>query len=582
MDAAPDRAAHGQAHAERFDFVVVGSGVAGLTAAVTAALAGARVLVVEHLETIGGTSARSSGTVWVPGSHLLGEAADEDARRAGTYLATLVGNRGEARMWRTFLDAAPKMMRDLTERADLAFRPFMSAPDYRQDIEGAASGGRPLEPLAFDGRRLGADFGRLAPPLPELTVFGGMMVTRGEAADLLRADRSPRGAWLGARLTARYLADRLSHPRGTRLVLGNALVARLLATATHHGVRVWTGAKPTALRQDGDRVAGLDVTHEGRVRPVNAARGVVLAGGGFPANGDWRAAHLPSPTATHTPASPGADGSSLSLGLSAGGALGPDGEENALWFPSSLATRADGSTAVWPHIVLDRAKPGLVAVGSDGRRFVNEALSYHEFVRAMYRARERAIPAWLVVDRAFIARYGLGLIRPRTPSVKRHVRSGYLIEGASVAELAARIGVPADALEATVAEANAAAANGVDDAFAKGETVYERAGGDPAVRPNPCLGPIATAPFYAVKVVPTPLGTSRGLDADAHARVLDADGAPIEGLYVCGNDMHSAFGGEYPGAGAQLGQGMTFGWLAARHAMGLSQEDVRMSVKGSG
>jgi len=221
--------------------------------------------------------------------------------------------------------------------------------------------------------------------------------------------------------------------------------------------------------------------------------------------------------------------------------------------------------------VLDRSKPGLIAVNAAGRRFVNEAVSYHEFVRGMYRAHAQspAVPAWLVCDSRCIRKYGLGLVRPRSPGLRRYVNGGYLHEAPSVEALAAAIGVPADGLRATVDRYNGFARTGVDEDFHKGETIYDRNNGDPDVRPNPCLGPVETGPFYAVKVVPTPLGTSRGLRADIHARVLTAAGDPIPGLYVCGNDMQSAFGGEYPGAGGQIGPAMTFGWLAARHAAGL-------------
>ncbi|HMA13729.1 MAG TPA: FAD-binding protein, partial [Kiloniellaceae bacterium] len=464
----------------------------------------------------------------------------------------------------------PRMLADLNDRAGISFRPFMQAADYRQDQPGAATGGRSLEPLAFDGRLLDDDFARLASPLPELMLFGGMMVTRAEAAQLLHADRSPRAALLGLRLVARHLADRLRYPRGTRLVLGNALVARLLRAVRTNGGPVVTSVTPLALVKRAGRVVGVELATDGRV--LRASRGVVLAGGGFPASAAWRARELPAPTPQHTPASEGCDGSTIELALSAGATLGVDGLDNALWFPSSLARRPDGSTAVWPHIVLDRAKPGLIAVNQAGERFVNEGVSYHEFVRAMYRAHADtpAIPAWLICDRAFIRRYGFGLIRPRTPSLAKYVASGYLREGATIATLAAKVGVPAASLEATVARANGFAASGVDLDFGKGSDAYDRGNGDPAVTPNPCLGPVATPPFYAVAVVPTPLGTSRGLSADVHARVLNAGGASIPGLYVCGNDMQSAFGGEYPGAGGQLGQAMTFGWIAARHAAGLT------------
>lgn len=554
----------------RTDVLVLGSGVAGLTAALSASLAGLRALVLEHAPLIGGTSARSSGTVWIPGSHLLrAEGVTDDREKAERYLASLVGDRGAPEMWRAFLDNGPAMLEQLEREAGVAFRPFMSAPDYRQDHPGAAPGGRALEPLAFDGRLLGADFERLAAPLPELMLLGGMMITRAEAALLVKADRSPAAVALGARLVGRYLHDRLHHRRGTRLVLGNALVARLLKAVTVRGNPVLTNVQIDNIEREGARISGVRGVCGGKPFAADA-RAVVLAGGGFPANAAMRQEQLPEPVARHTPAANGCDGSTIQLGLAAGGALGPDGLDNALWFPSSIAERPDGTTAVYPHIVLDRAKPGMIAVDGTGQRFVNEAVSYHEFVRAMYGAdgARPSIPAWLICDRDAIRKYGLGLVRPRWANLRRHVASGYLAEGSSIADLAEKIGVPADTLTSTVTRYNDFARTGMDADFGKGETIYERANGDPEHRPNPCIGALSQPPFYAVALHPTPLGTSRGLLADTHARVLDPEGRPIEGLYVCGNDMQSAFGGEYPGAGGQLGQAMTFAWIAARHIAG--------------
>jgi len=223
---------------------------------------------------------------------------------------------------------------------------------------------------------------------------------------------------------------------------------------------------------------------------------------------------------------------------------------------------------VYPHIALDRSKPGLIAVNQTGRRFVNEAVSYHEFVRAMYRENPQShcIPAWLICDRVFVRRYGLGLIRPRTPRLRKYVAQGYLHAAPTLDQLAEQIGLPAATLQSTVQRYNAFVRSGTDEDFGKGSNAYDRSNGDARVHPNPCLGPIGNPPFYAVAVLPTPLGTSRGLRVDSQARACNADGEPIPGLYVAGNDMQSVFGGEYPGPGAQLGQGMTFAWLAARHA----------------
>jgi succinate dehydrogenase/fumarate reductase flavoprotein subunit len=237
---------------------------------------------------------------------------------------------------------------------------------------------------------------------------------------------------------------------------------------------------------------------------------------------------------------------------------------------------------VYPHIVLDRGKPGLVAVNSAGRRFVNEAVSYHEFVRAMYRSHRSvpSIPTWLVCGRRFIWKYGLGMIRPLTPVLKPFLDKGYLHRGETVEALARKIGVDAVGLVETIRAHNEYARTGVDPDFGKGSNAYDRATGDPTHSPNPCLGSIGKPPFYAVAIVPTPLGTSLGLLTDAQAQVLDGFGRPIPGLYACGNDQHSVVAGEYPGAGAGLGLGMAFGYLAAMHAAG-AERMTESAVSGA-
>lgn len=557
------------ADAEAFDLVVLGSGAGGMTAALVAALEGLRPLLVETSDRFGGTTALSSGTAWIPGNrHQVALGMREDPQAARMYLDALVGDRADPSLREAFLAAGPAMIDDLHERTDVRFRAYAASPDYRQEIPGAAQGGRPLEPLPFDGRTLGGDFGKLRWPLRELMLFGGMMVTRGEAAQLVAAAGSTGGFALGARLLARYARDRLRHARGTRLVLGNALAARLFRNLRERGVPIVFGARTTRLHRESGRVTGLDIVTADGARRIVARRGVVLAGGGFPASPELRLRYLPRPVAAHTSACDTCTGGTLALALGVGGALGPQADDNALWFPSSIATRDDGSTAVYPHIALDRSKPGVVAVNASGRRFTDEAVSYHEFVRAMYRSHRSvpSIPAILVCDRRFVRKYGLGMIRPYTPFLAPFVRRGYLYMADTLEELARQVGVDPAGLRATVARNNEHALTGVDAEFGKGTTSYDRINGDPAHRPNPCVGPIDRPPYCAVKVHPTPLGTSLGLQTDASARVLDGSGTPIDGLYAVGNDMHSVMGGEYPGPGAQIGTAMTFGWIAARHA----------------
>lgn len=563
------------------DLIILGSGAAGLTAALTGLLEGLRVVVLERAPVFGGTTARSSGTTWVPNNRMM-RAAEilDDADLAATYLEGLVGNHGPREPWQAFLDTAPTMQADLEDRGGILFRPMPNAADYRCEIEGAGKGWRPLEPLPFDGRKLGGYFPLLAPPIPELTVFGGMMVTRAEAGELIHAEKSPRALALGARLTARYLLDRLRFERGARLVMGNGLVARLLFQVLSRGGMVYENASVTALTRDKDRITGVRFTRHGGTGSIDAKHGVVLAGGGYPSSSEWRKRQLPEPTPDYSPAAPFANGSTIELALEEGAVLGPAGIDNGLWFPSSIMQRRDGGLAVFPHIALDRAKPGGIIVNSKGRRFANEALSYHDFVRAMYVANEQApcIPAWLIGDRTFLYRYGMGIVRPRTPALRKYVASGYLKHGKTVAELAREIGVSEESLDDTIGRFNGFVASGVDPDFGRGSDLYQRSNGDARQTPNPCIGTVGRSNLYAVALYPTPLGTSRGLASSVDGQVLDGKAAPIPGLYVCGNDMQSCFSGEYPGAGAQIGMGMTFGWRVARHAAHNNSSNTRKSA----
>ncbi len=554
---------------EEYDLVVLGAGVAGMTAALVAAIEGLRTLMLEKSDQVGGTSAFSSGTVWIPDNpEQRRRGITGDAEAVLTYLDALVGGRADRALREAFVAAGPEMLECLAQHTDLNWLMYDLQPDYHQELPGAAVGGRPLMPLPFDGRTLGAAFDRVRWPLPELMLFGGMMITRGEAARLLRIGRNLDSFLLGAQLVSRYAADRLYYKRGTRLVLGNALVARLFKNLLDRRVAIWFECRTARLIAEGGRACGLVVRRDGAEVRVRAARGIVLAGGGFPASPEMRDRYLPKPVAQYTSAFAGCTGDTLGLAQGIGAALGRPGEDNALWFPSSVAPRRDGSTAVFPHIVLDRAKPGLVAVNAAGRRFVDEATSYHRFVRAMYRSHREvpSIPAWLVCNRRFVWKYGLGMIRPMTPALQSFVRRGYLRMADSVEGLARAIGVDGAGLAETIRAHNEFARTGVDADFGKGGNAYDRAYGDPEHGPNPCLGPIDKPPYCAVAVLPTPLGTSLGVLTNRHAQALDGSGRPIPGLYACGNDMHSVMGGEYPGPGSQLGLGMTFGYLAARHA----------------
>jgi hypothetical protein len=245
----------------------------------------------------------------------------------------------------------------------------------------------------------------------------------------------------------------------------------------------------------------------------------------------------------------------------------------AFYFPSSLH-----KDIVFPHILLDRAKPGLIAVNKDGRRFVNESDSYHDFVEAMLRtnAASPSVPAWLICDRSFIRDYGIGLVHPGAGrrEIARYIADGYLHRAETLMELAQRIGVAGKNLVRSVQEHNRYAETGIDDAFGKGGTEYNQFNGDPANRPNPCMRPIAEPPYFAVAVYPSTMGTCVGLSTDGDARVLDENGAPIEGLYAVGNDMASLFRGVYVGPGITLGPALVFAYRAVMHLASSASADA--------
>ena len=550
-----------------YDVVVLGAGAAGMTAAFVAASEGARVLLLERTSHVGGTTSRSAGTLWVPGNFsMAGKEAREDLDAARRYLDGLVGDRSDARLREQFLRHGPAMLRYLQQRGSVRFNPCPRHADYHPELEGARRGGRPVEAAVFDGRRLGSRFALLRPPLPEFMVFGGMMVSKADIDVLLNAGGTLANAMHAASLLLRHGRDRLRHPRGTRLTMGNALCAGLLKSVLDARVELVVNAETVRLERTGPTSHSIAIRVAGEERQVASTRAVVFAGGGFSANPQWRQRYLPKPTPAHTAAFEGCDASTLSIALAQGGALGAPRGHNAWWFPSSVVRRDDGTTGVFPHIILDRAKPGLMAVDQRGRRFVNEGVGYHTFGRAQYDA--GAVPCWLVCDTRFVRKYGLGPIRPGGQGLHAWTRRGYVVRAPTIEALADAIGVDPAGLRESAARMNAYAALGRDEDFGKGSDPLSRQNGDASHAPNPCLGPIDAPPFHAVQVAPADLGTSLGLLTDEHAQLVRADGRALTGLYACGNDMNSIMGGQYPAPGVTLGPGMTFGYIAARHALG--------------
>ncbi len=553
--------------AEAFDLVVIGAGAAGLTAASVAAAEGLHVLLLEHAALIGGTTAISGGMVWIPANPKMAEAGLSDSLDAArSYLSHTVPAGDDARPLEAFVSRCAEAIRYLAAKTSVQLRPVVTYPDYYPDLPGATAGGRVLEPEPFDATTLGKAFALLRPPLPEFTLFGGMMVSRSDIPHLRRMARSPASAWHVAGLVARYALERLHAPRGTTLYLGNALAARLLKSALDLGVDLRPGTTVLQLLTEGGRVTGVEIERAGRRQQVLARKGVVLASGGLSHDSVLRGRYVPRLAGTlSTTVASGAPRSGAGLAHAAGAQLSSGALHQGFWVPGSTFTRRDGTSAVFPHTVTDRGKPGIIAVDRLGQRFVNEALSYHEFVLGQLRAGERAVPSYLICDHRFLWKYGLGCVQPFALSTSRLQASGYLRRASTLSGLAQALGIPGAALEATVAAFNADARRGVDTQFGRGADIYQRHLGDADNHPNPCLAPIEHGPFYAVVVQPADLGMAAGIVTDEWARVLSTDGVTIPGLYACGNDMQSVMNGAYPGPGITLGPALVFGYIAARH-----------------
>lgn len=562
------------------DLVVVGSGAAGLSAAVTAAWLGLDVVVLEKHRQFGGTSAWSGGWLWVPRNPLAVAAGIvEETEAPRRYLKAELGEAYDEAFATLFLEQAPRMVAFLMKETSVSFVDGNAIPDFHDTSDGAGHGGRSVCAAPFDGRLLGRWIRDLRPPLDVISPFGMGIASGTDLRHFINVFRRPASFMHVARRTLRHWAERLRYGRGMTLVNGNALVARLLKSADDLGVKLVKDAAVVDVLNEGHRVSGVRARIGGGLVDVLARRGVVLATGGFPHDLARKAAlfpHAPTGAEHHSAAPPENTGDGLRLGERAGGMVRTDLSDAGAWAPVSLVPQAGGAVSRYPHLI-ERAKPGLIMVRRDGTRFANEANSYHDVMKALLAATPPGEPveAWLIADHAFQRRYGLGRTRPRPFPLRPWLANGYLRRGATIGALADASGIDRGGLEATVAAYNSGATRGEDAAFGRGSSAYNRIQGEAEHGPNPCVAPILHAPFYAVKVVAGSLGTFAGLRTDPHARVLGENNQPIDGLFAVGNDMSSMMGGRYPAGGITLGPGMTFGYIAAHVAAGIPLDNNR-------
>ncbi|RTL26007.1 MAG: FAD-dependent oxidoreductase, partial [Rhodocyclaceae bacterium] len=427
------------------DLLVIASGAGGLSAAVTAAHLGLRVLVAEKDAQYGGTTAWSGGWMWIPRNPLAVEAGIvEDIETPLSYLRHELGDQFDEARARTYLEHGPRMVDFFRRHTALQFIDGNAIPDFHGNTPDAALGGRSLCAAPFDGRRLGRQIDRLKPPLRETTLWGMGIASGAELRHFMNAMRSAASFRYVAGKVLAYWRDQLQHGRGMRLVNGNALVAGLPASAFERGVEIRTDSPARRLLVEEGRVVGAVLGGPDGDVEVRASRGVVLACGGFPFDVERKKAWLPHAPSGHehwSAASSGNTGDGLRMGEAIGAALNGQLAQAAALAPVSLVPRADGSVAHFPHLI-ERAKPGLIAVTAEGKRFTNEADSYHDFVRGMLAAvpAGRPVEAWLVCDHTFIRRYGLGAVKPAPMPLRRMLDNGYLKRGATPAELARQCG----------------------------------------------------------------------------------------------------------------------------------------------
>ena len=549
-----------------FDVIVVGSGAAGLATAITAKKRGLDVVVIEKEPVFGGTTALSGGVLWIPlGPHGRQQNPADTREAVRRYMMEETGSFFDEAAVEAFIDNGPKMVQFFERETAMQFVPTLY-PDYHPDVAGGVDIGRSILAKPFDIRQLGAHMARLKPPLKTITFIG--MMFNSSNADLkhfFQVTKSLTSFLYVARRLATHLKELALYRRGIAVTSGNALAARLAKSALDLGIPILTSTPAQGIEMEGERAVGVR-TAQGTLR---SRHGVVLACGGFPHDVKRIAQAYPHVKRGHqhlspTPVSNTGDGVNMAEQL--GAVVDIRFKDAAAWMPVSRVVYGNGEIGVFPHL-LDRYKPGIIGVLANGRRFTNESNSYHDVGAAMVRACEgqKETAMWLVCDKATLAKYGIGFVKPAPMPIGKFLRNGYLVKGNTLAELAKNCGIDPAGLEQTVREYNVGAVNGEDPAFGRGRTSFNRYLADPAHRPNPCVAPVQTGPFFAVKLIMGDLGTFDGIQTSVVGEVLRRDGSAIAGLYAVGNDRASIMGGNYPGAGITHGPNMTFGYVTGNH-----------------
>jgi 3-oxosteroid 1-dehydrogenase len=545
-----------------YDVVVVGSGAAGMAAALAAQRHGLRTVLVEKAKHFGGSTARSGGGVWIPNNEVLrGDGVQDTAEAAHAYLHSIVGDVVPAERIDTYLARGPEALSFLFANSPLRMQWVPDYSDYYPEAPGGRVGGRSVEPKPFDLKRLGPDQDRLEPDYSKAPL--NVAVTQADFRWATLMMRTPRGAARVLRIGLRWIWGMLTRKR--LAVRGQAFAAMLWLGLRDAGVPVLLDTALDELHVEDGAVRGVVVTNDGRQDVIRAKHGVVLACGGFEHNAEMRRQYQREPIGTDwTVGAKANTGDGIRAAERHGGAL--ELMDDAWWGPSIPLTGGP-----W-FCLAERTLPGCIMVNDRGERFMNEALPYVEAVHRMYGGEygrgdgpAENLPCWLIMDQRYRNRYVFAGVQPRKALPGRWFKAEIVVKASTVESLAEKIGVDPAALRATVDRFNGFVRAGKDAEFGRGDSGYDRYYGDPTIKPNPCLSPIDQGPFYAVVMVPGDLGTKGGLRTDVHARVQRADGSVIDGLYAAGNVSSPVMGHTYAGPGATIGPAITFGYLAALH-----------------
>ena len=548
---------------KEFDVVVLGSGAAGLTAAITAKLEGLSVLLIEKTDLIGGSSAISGGAIWVPNNIYLEEAglkySDEHVKE---YMRNTVGDDTSLELQEAYLQKGVEMVSYLREKTDMHWSYIPGYSDYYSNRPGGRGEGRTIEPLLFNLKRLGKH--RKLMRRASLPTMGMVL----KATDFFKVNMMARrfkGLLGGAKVAFRFARQILSFGAYKPVSLGEALVGRLFYTYIKQQGEYWLNTSLVELIQDKtnkNKITGVIVEKGDSLYTIKAKKGVLIATGGFSKNQKLREKYLPLPTDKEwTLAADGQMGDVIPHALKLGVEL--QFMDRVWGSPSVIFPNGEGYMPV-----SERAVPGMIIVDHSGKRYLDEVTPYHEFVDRMYlhnkgKESNESIPSWYLFDKRSKNRYLLFGILPMQPFPRSWKKSGFVKKAASIEELAKQIDVPVDNLRKTIDVYNSYKKDSVDKEFHRGESAHDRYYGDQRLK-NPNYAPITKPPYFAIGLYPGDIGTKGGLKMDKHARVLSKGGEPFEGLYVAGNASASVMGKTYPGAGATIGSAMVFGYIAVK------------------